>query len=739
MTVRYFASIKSGTQSNSSIPIKSFSLKEEYSKGWHGEIVVESPLYKSPISLDVMLLITLRSGLSTGKKAILSLESIEAGKRTVLRDWPIVITNIESARTDNVRRKAALITFADPVGFLSSRPIWGAYGEASVGEIFGGALSMAAGGDGKPGRNPALPNGMPTIEVSEAVRSSIARIPYVIAVGETLGDWLDEVLGELGVRYEMQSLSGGNSDVGVLLTDQRADPDAYAFSSIPVEEIESAGGGSDALIDESRVQVISLQAGRGASRRGGIIDDIEDGRFRRFGAGGAPARVCRTSGLDPEEANLRSSFEVKRAFLDMIQLRITSQQVQIRPGRSVNLIPAMVNVNSWQVAGVDHYFSGTTYNNMVLLLRNDESWHPQRPAGNKPVAIVTGVVDGGSGFRQHQPISRDRTGRIPISFPFMPVPEIKDRGAHEEAFRESDRDESGEVTLNDFSPEEIEKYEDETERTRLEVELERYRSGDYADPYPGRRDDGLSEQELQARNEMFEKRVASERYRLYKQAKLKAYDIDGDGEITTMDEGLESVLEDETKRNELEQALESYDRDGVYPENFMGKMVVEDDDSSGGDNTITKTELRGWLDAYRGHKLVETSEGNWPPRLPLRVVSSMAGASHGFLAGHRHLDTCRVAIYNPMAADVVGFGYRNDRRLSFVHDRALAGISSEVSVEFLGEDEIQAKKEEMEAEQGEQGGQEEVRVENPVIKQSGLVFSPYETPPPPDQTKEGEQ
>ena len=64
----------------------------------------------------------------------------------------------------------------------------------------------------------------------------------------------------------------------------------------------------------------------------------------------------------------------------------------------------------------------------------------------------------------------------------------------------------------------------------------------------------------------------------------------------------------------------------------------------------------------------------WPPKIPLPIVEPMAGAMHGFIAAHRHGDICRVAVHSPLNAEIVGFQYRDDRKINVDLAGAVAGI-----------------------------------------------------------------
>jgi len=56
-------------------------------------------------------------------------------------------------------------------------------------------------------------------------------------------------------------------------------------------------------------------------------------------------------------------------------------------------------------------------------------------------------------------------------------------------------------------------------------------------------------------------------------------------------------------------------------------------------------------------------DGSSPPRVPLAPVAPGAGDLHGFVADHRQGDWCRIAVVNPLLAEIIGYGHRDDRQL----------------------------------------------------------------------------
>lgn len=60
--------------------------------------------------------------------------------------------------------------------------------------------------------------------------------------------------------------------------------------------------------------------------------------------------------------------------------------------------------------------------------------------------------------------------------------------------------------------------------------------------------------------------------------------------------------------------------------------------------------------------------------IALPVIGLMAGDTHGFVTAHRQGDICRVLVFNPLYAEIHGFGYGDDRRVAEKLSDASAGL-----------------------------------------------------------------
>lgn len=288
------------------------------------------------------------------------------------------------------------------------------------------------------------------------------------------------------------------------------------------DQIEMVVAGSDsAQTGAGRLAVTGLSTQTGGIVRGGVLDVPSQGRFRHLGASNAVGALFSGPEIGLDEAARRMNNAMNGAYVEMFQVRSMSRQPNFRPGRRVKLNMTILNRDMWQVTHVSHVLNGGKYDNAANLLVSDKPWHPPLPPP-KPSTLVTGVVDGGADVEAHEPVERDRLGRILVTFPFLPAPD----------------------------------------------------------------DDLVSE------------------------------------------------------------ALG--DTGGSAPESRA-------DTGNGQSAAIGRSE-------------------QWPPRIPLTIIGPIAGGMHGFISAHRQGDVCRVAVHNPLWAEIIGFQYRQDRRINTQIVGATAGM-----------------------------------------------------------------
>ncbi|MCY3811143.1 MAG: hypothetical protein OXH15_05050 [Gammaproteobacteria bacterium] len=422
------------------LPILTLMLYEGRSGGWSGTIHINPRRTLPEDALQTLMADGLVPGTAATVKLVIAGSTGHAG--VAARVWPSVVTSVNCTTSSDVNSADAVcvVTFRDPVTYLRNRPIWTAFADCPLSEMVGGALSVAAGGDGKPTRMPLLP-GLSAIQLEESVRDELAAIPYAIAAGEPFGYWLNRVFGRLGTRLEMLGEPSGVLKASVV-------------DCVPTKTVLNRDGGVDMTFDPdlpasaTNLTLSGLDASSGILRRGGMLDNPSGGGVRRFGPPGALESVTIASETDVQEAEFRAGFPQTNRRLSQVRTTITSCQPGLLPGRVVNLrAPANLDVGAdsdgphheadqegylsilgarrWQVIDVAHLFLQGRYWNQASFEKIGLAWHPGLPDEQGPV-IVSGVVDDGNADAGEL-IDRDRLGRVPIRFPF--VVDVESEGA----------------------------------------------------------------------------------------------------------------------------------------------------------------------------------------------------------------------------------------------------------------------------------------------------------------------
>ena len=681
--------------SSTTVNMSRLHLDEGYSEGWYGTAqLVANAKPGTTIGIGDAFGAVLGNRVIPGRHVIVRLSLITDGTGTnldgtIVRTWPCVVGGlIPFQAPDDMTKAGCLLHLSDPVTYLGARPIWGAYRAESIGRIVGGALSLAAGGDGKPTLEPILP-GLPPVQIVESCREDLDMLPYAVAAGQTLGEWLRDLLGLLGVRVEM--LCTTENKVAVMLTDRPPIGQTVNMSLVgsttTTNDLVPSQSTPDTTPNPSPIYISGVAGYPSAPLRGGVLDDASLGAFRRFGMLGAVGSVHTGTEIGIEEAFRRSIFGWRARICEEIMATALSRQPGLRPGRRIKLDTAWLNIASWQIAKVAHTVSGGVYDNTAVLFPSNstETWHPIRPLPKAP-RYVSAIVDGGEDHLYLEPIERDRLGRIPITFSFIPTP------VGEEAIllATADTDGDGRLTLDDFTATEITEYESNTTFTSGEMEAS-YRDGSFDDPYPGKMDEDLTAEELDTRETTRANRESARKYIAYKRAKaLDTADTDRDGWVSSRDaivsETLTPILADDTDREALREQWESYDAgtfDTDYPAladdtarlaliEEYGKLFGDPDDADDVEDTEDTDDTSP--DYAAAQRDAELAAQRWPPRIPLTVLEPMAGGLHGFLRAHRHGDICRVAVHDPLSAEIIGFQYRADRRINADIVGATAGF-----------------------------------------------------------------
>ena len=707
-----------------------FGIQEGYSTGWSGTAVVVGSGGDQPLNPGAMMSAVMASGVLAGTAVALNL-TVDGGPidGTNVRTFPCVVSGLSPYPIDEFSA-ACNVHVVDPIGFLAEQPIWGAYSSVSAAEAVGGALSLAVGGDGKPTLDPILP-GLPAVRVVGHYRDALNKIPYVIAAGQPLGDWLSDFLAMLGLRAEVRGFSDGR--LRITLSDAKPWRAPLEMSVVTPAGVDP--GDSDS---HGPILIQGHSAFPGTPTRGALLDDPTKGSARPLVAYGAIGTVLTDTGLDVDEASGRVYRSTLGAFTEMFMLSALSRQPRFRPGELVQLSRPAHGITDWQVSSVSHWLRTGVYDNDATLIRGDFAWHPELPLYRPPV-YVTGVVDGGNDFDFHQPVPRDRLGRVKITFPFTPTPSAEE--TIELAAADSDHD--GRVTLEDFDDEQIEDFTDDS--IDWEAEQAKYDAGEFNDPYANKKDSELTTEEQERRDELVEKRKNVLAYRAFQKASaFDQADTDFDGALSARDslvsDELRAALRDDGQRQELEEQWAERE-DTPVEEGGLAQQYGElfgEEEAELPENVVAARADAAKMADY------------WPARIALPMVKPMAGALHGFIVAHRHGDTCRVAVSSPFAAEIIGFQYRDDRRINADLSRSVAGLVVEHNYAEAWSGLVFRRTEDMEGDVP--VALDEVE-EEPEDTNSGAMFnvapppeevpetesntgtSPTQTPPPPPQTQ----
>ncbi|MCY3731616.1 MAG: hypothetical protein OXF98_09765 [Rhodospirillaceae bacterium] len=691
------------------IYVGDLSVKETYNGGWVARLSFRVTDNGRPVDSVLTAMGTAIShGIFVGMKAAVYLGAYASADDTEgaqVRCFPGYVAAVEPFRSYDrrVRRNRTYlqVIVQDAVNHLKGQNVWGAFRAHCAAEIVGGVLALAGGTDGRATLNPAVPGHSP-ITVHNGLREELDFIPYAIASGQTMQAWMSEFFGRLGIRMELMA-DVDNCDLHIMLHDKA-----------PMDP--SLRMGIDSAEADGQVEVLGIGSYRGASARAGLLDDPTKGAFRRL-AYGPVGTVVAGEHISLEEAQLRAGFETRGRGAELLMARVRSRQPTIRPGRTIlldePLIHAIPWTGYWQASSVTHTLSGVHYENVIDLMRGDIPWHPARPV-RRPAVIVPARVDAGPKYSDGEEVPRDRLGRIPVGFPFSPMPY--------EASVTQGFDVTGDqrVTKDDFSyilqnpdggdpaaavywdrmgaddmKDALQKAAGEdswlsgdakeeavelADTEARETDLEKLYDGEYDDPYPGRTDDDLTDDELDQRRERETQRARTYRYMAWKRAltyEESGGDYDHDGYTTVIDGRMSDKLKAEFANPQKLEQLEQEARERASEEGYTPAAEGK------GDIVDEYIRLFGEgaedSDIYRVAALQkDAADEQWPPRLPLPVMQPMAGGQHGFVSGHRQGDACRVAVHGVMRAEIVGFQYRSDRDL----DRAsMAGAVAGIVVE----------------------------------------------------------
>ena len=418
MTVPCIARLHPLDDAKALTPVRAFTVVESRGGGWVAEAIVDPPSTVTA-SIEATFRNALSMGLEPGRSVVLRLITVgtdaltipgaqeQAAATEIVRTWPSVVMRVNTIPGKTPTAPAYSVRLCDPVTMLASEPIWGTFTETSPGRIVGGALTLAWGGDGAGTLTPALP-GMPSVVIKERLRTGIAQVPFAIAGGTPLGQWLRSFLARLGARIELIGYT--NEKVELTVTDAPPEGDACVFT---LDDPSDPSG--------TNVRIAHIGSFARPPVRGSVLDDPTTGDARRIGVTGGVDGVIEAAQIDLTEATFRTQFRWKTELLDMMAPSIVGAQPKIHPGARISFSnQSFCGTKSWQAGDTVHRFTDGIYRNLVQIYKDGMAWRPPIPEGEDGVVFSAVVGDGSSAAGS--PVARDRLGRIPVRFSFLAAP-----------------------------------------------------------------------------------------------------------------------------------------------------------------------------------------------------------------------------------------------------------------------------------------------------------------------------
>ena len=449
--IHYRAEVRSmGHEDAPALSIYHLMLHEHRAGGWTGVLDLRPRVDTEGEAFDAVI----RAGLAPGTACGTTLR-MQGGPRA--RTWTSVITAVTAKAPDSSERYAmCALLIADPLTALRNRRVYFGWGECDLDALVGGAMSCAANGAGTPGREPVL-RGMPPIRIYPEVRSAVRRVPYAIARGETLGEWLDGLCEALRIRIEILSTSDGR--LAIALRD-KPPPQSGLNRGGPIEMTadDTVEPSTDAIV-LGRTTLASS-----AIERGSLVDIPSRGDPVRFGPRGALGDIFDTPLISDDEARERKRRREQRAALAQVRVHGLTGQPGMLPGRTVRLMqrppgdadsggsqdarndsgtgrsegtatggvgsvpPAragaprdehtLFGTSEWQVCETPHIYRGGGYVNEVALEKASIAWYPEGPHERRRTHSLTGIIECAEA-EPGERVARDRLGRIPVRLAFM--------------------------------------------------------------------------------------------------------------------------------------------------------------------------------------------------------------------------------------------------------------------------------------------------------------------------------
>lgn len=384
--------------------VQHFMVQESRGAGWQGQAVLDpAPGHAGVISFKHAASTAFDYGLAPGSPVVLSMIAVNGSDDgQTMRVWPGVVAKVVTKLAEE--RPVNDVRFCDPLTYLGTRRIWGAFANESPAAILGGAMSLAVGGDGQPTQEPELP-GLPGVRIVADLNGALDTIPYAIAVGETLGVWLARLLPRLGIRVE--TTTGADGKVELTLRDGNP-----AGEILPVIATYGSPSYFGAQVQEFRNQ-------NRDGERAALLDNQSAGDVIRLGEAGVVGHVFSAAGVSQDEGRRRAGFAAKAEEVDQNTLTVVTEQFQAHAGGRMGFIASSAfGQRTFQVADVVHSFHGTSYSNSILLQKDETPWHPPIPANDGP-SVVSGVIDDAESA-PGTAVSRDVEGRVPVRLAMLP-------------------------------------------------------------------------------------------------------------------------------------------------------------------------------------------------------------------------------------------------------------------------------------------------------------------------------
>jgi len=328
---------------------------------------------------------------------------------TFVRSWPSVVTAVHApceldlSKQERFGGDGSMILFCDPVTYLLRSRIWGVFKDRSPGELLAGGMMLAAGVGAEPSLRPAIP-GLPSITIAESRRTVGMSIPYAIATGETLGEWLGAIFGRLSLRLEMLGDDSGGLHVSLL-------GGAPAGTRLDLQ----LGGAANA--ESALISSLELGPAPPDIESSTVLDNPSIGQPRRIGQTQRVGRVVTATELTFDEAAERAGNAGNDSDLRRSVLEVITGQPGLHAGRVVRFDRSVTGARDWQVHRVEHMAESGRYSNVARLLKLGP-WTPLT-FPDRGAVIVKGVIyDPEVGEDFGRTVERDAMNRVPARLSF---------------------------------------------------------------------------------------------------------------------------------------------------------------------------------------------------------------------------------------------------------------------------------------------------------------------------------